>query len=76
LPNGYQTESLPKGKIFNTEFGEYISTITQSENSLTYMREITINKGEWPKEKYTDFVDFFSKIVDFDKAKLVMKQVP
>jgi hypothetical protein len=76
LPDGYQTESLPKGKIFNTEFGEYISTITQSENSLTYMREITINKGEWPKEKYTDFVDFFSKIVDFDKAKLVMKQVP
>ena len=75
LPEGFQIESLPKGKTLNTEFGEYISTITQIEKQVSYTREMTIKKGEWPKEKYADFVDFFSKIVEFDKAKLVMKQV-
>jgi hypothetical protein len=75
LPDGYQTETLPKGKTIKTEFGEYISNINQTDNRITYTREITINKGEWPKEKYAGFVEFFSKIVEFDKAKLVMKQL-
>jgi len=75
LPEGYQTETMPKGKIIKTEFGEYTSTITQLENTVTYTREITINRGEWPKEKYDDFVDLYSGIVGFDKAKLVLKLI-
>jgi len=66
---------MPKGKIIKTEFGEYTSTITQLENTVTYTREITINRGEWPKEKYDDFVDLYSGIVGFDKAKLVLKLI-
>lgn len=76
LPDGYQTETLPKAKSLKTDFGEYISDISQTENTITYTREIIINKGEWQKEKYADFFEFFSRIVEFDKAKLVMKQVP
>jgi hypothetical protein len=75
LPEGYQTESLPKGKTLKTEFGEYVSTVDLIEKTVTYTREITINRGEWPKEKYVDFVDFFSRIVEFDKAKLVLKKI-
>lgn len=75
LPEGFQTESLPKGKTLKTEFGEFNFTITQIEKTVTYTREITINKGEWPKEKYVDFVDFFSRIVEFDKAKLILKKL-
>ena len=75
LPEGFQAESLPKAKTLSTEFGEYNSTITLSEKRVSYIREITIKNGEWPNEKYADFVDFFAKIVEFDKAKLVMKQV-
>jgi hypothetical protein len=75
LPDGYQTESLPKGKTLKTEFGEYVSTVDIIEKTVTYTREITINRGEWPKEKYIDFVDFFSRIVEFDKSKLVLKKI-
>ena len=75
LPDGYQTESLPKGKNLKTEFGEYVSTVDIIEKTVTYTREITINRGEWPKEKYIDFVDFFSRIVEFDKSKLVLKKI-
>jgi len=73
LPAGYVTESVPKQKIIATEFGEYKSSVTVENNKAIYVREVNINYGTWPKEKYAEAVDFYTGIVLADKAKLVLK---
>lgn len=74
LPKGFKPESTPKGKTFATEFGEYSSTITIREDQLVYFRELKMNRGTWPKERYTALVDFYNAIVSADKVKLVLKE--
>ncbi len=74
LPSGYTAEAIPKPKILTTEFGEYRSSCSVEGSKATDVREIKINHGTWPKEKYTEVVDFYSGIVSADKAKLVLKE--
>mgnify|MGYP003789971201 CR=1 FL=1 len=74
LPAGYQIESIPKDKIVETEFGKYQSTLKVTDGVATYVREVKIPYGIWPKERYQELVDFYSGIVSSDKAKLVLKQ--
>ena len=74
LPKGFQPESIPKGKTFATEFGEYKSTITVMNDQLVYFRELKINRGTWPKERYSALVDFYTAIINADKVKLVLKE--
>jgi hypothetical protein len=74
LPKGFKPESTPQGKKLATEFGEYTSTITIKDDQLIYIREMKMNRGIWPKERYSALTDFFSAIVSADKVKLVMKE--
>ncbi len=74
LPKGYKVESTPKSKILSTEFGEYNSTVSVMNDRAIYVREVKINPGIWPKEKYQALVEFYSNIVSNDKAKLVLKE--
>lgn len=76
LPKGFKPESTPKGKTFATEFGEYSSTITVREDQLIYFRELKMNRGTWPKERYSALVDFYTSIVNADKVKMVLKEEP
>jgi hypothetical protein len=74
LPKGYKPESIPKGKTISSEFGEYNSSVSLKDDAVTYIRELKMNRGTWPKEVYTAFVDFYSAIISADKVKLVMKE--
>ena len=76
LPKGYKPESVPKGKTLSSEFGEYNSTITLKDDQVIYMREFKMNRGTWPKERYSALTDFYTAIVSADKVKLVMKEEP
>lgn len=74
LPKGYQVESVPHSKTLSTEYGNYTSSVSVQNNRATYIREVKINLGTWPKEKYSSLVEFYSGIVSNDKAKLVLKE--
>lgn len=74
LPKGFKSESTPKGKTLTSEFGEYNSTITLKDDQVIYVREMKMNRGRWPKERYSALTDFYSAIVSADKVKLVMKE--
>ncbi len=74
LPNGFKAENVPQGKTIVTEFGEYQSTITLKDNQVLYIRELKMNRGTWPKERYTALVNFYSAMVNADKVKLVLKE--
>jgi len=74
LPMGYLTETAPRPKTISTEFGEYRSSVTIDKDKAIYVRELKINNGTWPKEKYEEVVDFYAGIVLADKVKLVLKE--
>lgn len=74
LPSGYTAETIPRPKDLKTEFGEYHSTVTVQADRAMYVREVKMNNGTWPKEKYQELVDFYAGIVLNDKAKLVLKE--
>ena len=73
LPNGFKPETIPQGKSFSTEFGEYSSTIRLENNRLLYIRMFKRNRGTWPKEKYDELINFYTLIFNADKAKIVLK---
>jgi len=37
---------------------------------------LKMNRGTWPKERYSALVDFYTAIVSADKVKLVLKEEP
>jgi len=74
LPSEYMVETTPKDKRIDTGFGTYQTSVTVANGIATYVREVKIPYGKWPKEKYDSLVDFYSGIVNADKAKLVLKQ--
>lgn len=74
LPQGYQIETVPKGKTLATEYGEYKSSVSVENGKAIYVRELKVKRGKWPKENYPSLVDFYTAIVSADKAKLVLKE--
>ncbi len=74
LPEGYQTETMPKEKTIQTEFGEYHAQLIPQENKMVFKRELKIFEGTWPKEKYQSLIDFYTLVVSNDKSRLVLKQ--
>jgi hypothetical protein len=74
LPKGYQVETIPKGKILITEYGEYKSSVTCENGIATYVRDLKVKRGTWPKENYPALIDFYTGIMNADKAKLVLKE--
>jgi hypothetical protein len=75
LPDGYQVETIPRGKTLSTEFGEYHSEVTVRDNRAVYVRDLKVFIGAWPRENYSALVEFYTSIVNSDKAKLVLKEI-
>ncbi len=72
LPQGYKMEALPKPIELKSEFGEYSSQAKSEDNKIYYERSVKIWNGQYPKEKYNEFVEFLEKIAKHDEAKAVL----
>lgn len=72
VPKGLKIESRPKNKEIKTDFGEYISKTEISNDTITYVREIRMNKFRYKPERFNEFRDFLFKIKKADNAKVVM----
>lgn len=66
LPVNYKVESLPKPADITSQFGEYHSYATAKERQVIYVRNFTINKGQYPASAYNDFIEFFEKVSTAD----------
>jgi len=74
LPSGYVYESLPGNKSFKSVFGEYNTFVESGDNQIQYIRELIINKGEYPAESYDDLIEFYRNISRADRVKIVLKE--
>lgn len=76
IPENMKVETLLTNVNVITDFGEYEVEITKiSEKELKYKRRLLIKSGEFSKNRYGEFRDFFSKITKNDNAKIVLIKI-
>ena len=73
LPKNYRVESLPAKKVIENKFGSYLSeVVAKNETTLIYKREFVLNDGEFPKEAYSDFRNFYKEVSKQDNLKVAL----
>jgi len=72
IPQSFKIEYLTTNQTIDSDFGNYKIEISKSENKIMYIRTLTINKGNYPAEKYEDLIDFIKQIIKLDAEKIVI----
>jgi len=71
LPIGYEIELLPNDDFIESKFGQYKRSLEQKNDStLIFKREFISYEGEFPKEDYSEFRNFYKNITKSDNAKV------
>ena len=75
LPSDFKIESAPKNVLIENKFGSYKAGIeTIDENTVIYKREFIVNDGEFPKEDYAAFREFYKDVSIQDNSKIALIQ--
>ncbi|KAA5428495.1 hypothetical protein F2Y74_28915, partial [Bacteroides cellulosilyticus] len=75
LPEGYEIESLPKPVDQESKFGKFRSSITLGDaGNVFIVHRLLYHQGNYPKEDYTDFLDFRKSIATQYGAKIILKK--
>ncbi len=71
IPIGYKIENVPKVVSVSSSFATYsaICKIT-NENTIIYVRELSLNKGNYDVNESSKFREFYTKVSQADMAKL------
>ncbi len=72
LPVEYEVEAMPDPVYIDYPFAHFSMLCKADGNSLTFIRKLEIEKGEWPSSYYPEFVDFYKKLTKADKAMAVL----
>ena len=73
LPPGFSVESLPENMFIENKFGSYKSEIiTIDEASLLYKRHFVVHDGEYPKEDYEAYREFYKEVSKIDNSKMAL----
>lgn len=75
LPLDFKIESSLKNVLIENKFGSYKSEIEIiDENTLIYKREFIVKDGDFPKEEYEAFRDFYREVSKHDNSKIALIQ--
>ncbi|PKQ46474.1 DUF3857 domain-containing protein [Confluentibacter flavum] len=73
LPSDYKIEAMPNNVSIENKFGNYgVEIEKRDEHTLIYKRQFVVNDGEFPKEDYEAFRDFFIEVSKQDNTKVVL----
>lgn len=75
LPPGYGMHSEFPTEEFSSEFGSYsLSVEAIAPQKLKVKRKLQIKDGNYPKEKFNDYVDFRRKVAAYDNTKILLEK--
>lgn len=72
IPSGFKVETMPQGKIIETEFGQYRLTCNLVGGRLVFVREMCLFENHYPAVKYNSFVDFINSASKADRSSCVI----
>ncbi len=73
IPGNMEVEYAPSPVKLETEFGKYHSLVNIDGQRITYIRNVSMKKGRYPKEMFAEFAALRKKIVKADKCKVLLK---
>ncbi|MCO6174372.1 transglutaminase family protein [Flavobacterium sp. NRK F10] len=75
LPEGYTISELPSEISIHSEFGEYdLSFQLKSENTVSYIRKLTLKKGMYQNDRFDEYQKFIGKIIKGDNIKILINK--
>ncbi len=72
LPKNFRIESLPIAFDVDSDFGNYSTQIIVDSTKITFVRNFSMNKGNYPKSNYSVFKEFLNEIRKSDNQKVVL----
>jgi hypothetical protein len=72
IPQNYKPESVPSGFTINSDFGEYSSSISLTDNEIVYTRRFSIFQGKYKSTEYKKLYDFILAISKADNIKVML----
>lgn len=75
IPTGFQLANVPEDVLINSEFGTYHVHFRYQNNELLYVRKEVINKGQYDKGRFPDFVKFNNAILKADNLKVALTKM-
>ncbi len=68
----FYPEFVPEDISIESEFGTYNSKFIFDSGKLIYIREFRKESGEFPPEKYNDYVDFTREVNKADNTRIIL----
>ena len=73
LPEAFNIEALPESKSIENKFGSYSFEVSKKdETTLIYKRTFVVTDGQYPKEDYEDYRNFYKEVSKLDNAKMAL----
>jgi hypothetical protein len=73
LPTDFTIEASPNNVAIENKFGIYkAEIIVKDASTILYKRELLINDGEYPKEDYEAYREFYKEINKLDNSKIAL----
>ena len=73
MPENFEVEALQNEVIIENKFGNYSYAVTKNDNNtLLFKRIFVLNKGNYAKEDYEDFRNFYLEVVKQDQSRIIL----
>jgi len=74
LPKGYSTEYLQKSKAFNSVYGRCSFEVAQIEETITIVRNLFVNEGQYNSETFGEINEFLRSVSDYENKKIIISK--
>lgn len=77
IPDGYEIESIPKGINLSSDDGSFVFRymIGRNDNKIQIVLQTEFKKSSIPASDYVMLKDFYQKIIDTEKERIVLKKI-
>lgn len=72
IPAGYRVDKLSSERTITSEFGEMKTFIDNQDSLVSFVRILTIRKGDYPPESFNNFVKFYREIKKADSDRMIL----
>lgn len=73
IPENFEIEALQNDVLIENKFGKYSYSITKNDDhTLMFKRRFILNKGDYTKEDYENFRNFYLEVVKQDQSRIIL----
>ena len=75
IPSGFAIDQFPQPTTLTSDFGTYTLEVVHAEGSISFIRTLEWNKGNYKPERYNDLMLFQRRVNEADRQVLLLKPI-